>query len=134
MQKRILFLAVLILTTVFTFILGNMIFSTELDAKNHEEKTHMVSLLEDRADPDIVIVNTGDQVQFNSRDGKEHNLTQGSGNAADEIHSHDAEGIESGIFKSDEAYKVQFKKRGIYSFHDHFNPDIYIRVIVKNKQ
>lgn len=95
---------------------------------------HMVSLLKNKADPEIVLAKTGDYVQFNAKDGKEHNLSQGSGNAATDDHAHNEVGLESGVFKSDEAYKIQFKKVGIYSFHDHNNPDTYIRVIVDHKK
>jgi plastocyanin len=95
---------------------------------------HMVSLLRDKADPEIILVKVGDYVQFNARDGKEHNLSQGSGNATSDNHAHEETGLESGVFKSDEAYKIQFKKVGIYSFHDHNNPDTYIRVIVDDRK
>lgn len=102
--------------------------------KTDSNKTHMVSLLKAKADPDIVLAKVGDYVQFNAKDGKEHNLSQGSGNATSDNHAHNEVGLESGVFKSDEAYKIQFKKVGIYSFHDHNNPDTYIRVIVDDKK
>lgn len=101
--------------------------------KSPQSDTQQVSLLKDKAEPDIILVKTGQYVQFNARDGKEHNMAQGSGNATGDDHTHQATGVESGIFKKDEAYKVQFNKVGIYAFHDHYNPNLYIRVIVREK-
>jgi plastocyanin len=118
-------------TVVYSETQGNIPRPTYAkDAAN----VHMVSLLKNRADPEIVIVRVGDYVQFNARDGREHNLSQGSGNAVEDNHAHKETGLESGVFKSDEAYKIQFKKVGIYSFHDHNNPDTYIRVIVDDRK
>jgi plastocyanin len=128
-----LFASVALATTVITLYFGNTLGVSSFPEKVASENIHLVSLLQDKADPEIVLANVGDYVQFNAIDGKEHNLSQGSGNAVDENHAHNETGLESGVFKSDEAYKIQFKKVGIYSFHDHFNPDTYIRVIVDDK-
>lgn len=129
-----LFASVALATTVVTLYFKNTFGVPSFSEKVASENIHMVSLLKDKADPEIVLVKTGDYVQFNAVDGKEHNLSQGSGNAVDENHAHNETGLESGVFKSDEAYRIQFKKIGIYSFHDHNNPDMYIRVIVDDKK
>ncbi|HUQ84765.1 MAG TPA: hypothetical protein VM077_00430 [Candidatus Limnocylindrales bacterium] len=132
MKRIALFLLVTLASAgIAYFSLSKLGFSTS-QKKIAATNIHMVSLMKDMADPDIVLAKVGDYVQFNAKDGKEHNLSQGSGNAVDKNHAHEEEGLESGVFKGDEAYKIQFKKVGIYSFHDHFNPDTYIRVIVKD--
>lgn len=135
MKKKVLFLVISATVAFLGTYLGMKIISEEHTGlnKDRQKNIHMVSLLQDGAQPDIVIIKTGDYVQFNARDGKQHNLSQGSGNASSDDHLHDGAGIESGVFQSDEAYKAQFKKSGIYSFHDHLNPDIYVRVVVNNR-
>lgn len=129
-----LFVFVALATIVATFYSGNTFGVSSPSEKVTPSNTHIVSLLKDKADPEIVLANVGDYVQFNAKDGKEHNLSQGSGNAVSENHAHNEIGLESGVFKADEGYKIQFKKVGIYSFHDHNNPDMYIRVIVDDKK
>lgn len=128
-----LFLFVSHITAVIIFYPAFRLNASASPSEASWDNTHMVSLLKDKADPDIVLAQVGDYVQFNARDGRQHILEQGSGNAVDKNHAH-KEGVTSGVFNSDEAYKVQFKKVGIYSFHDHKNADIYIRVIVNDKK
>jgi plastocyanin len=135
MKNKVLFLVISATVAFLGTYLSMKIIDEESTGLNNDRQKniHMVSLLQDGAEPDIIIAKPGDYVQFNARDGTEHNLSQGSGNASSNDHLHDGAGIGSGVFQSDEAYKVQFKKQGIYSFHDHLNPDIYVRVVVKNQ-
>lgn len=90
---------------------------------------HMVSLLKDRIEPNTVLVKQGEFVQFNSKDGKSHHLSPGKGKASNDGHEHAGMGLESGVFGSDEAYRVQFKKPGTYEFHDHNNPKLRVTVV-----
>lgn len=100
---------------------------------------HVVALLSDHADPSAIAVTKGDYVQFNARDGKTHNIGQGSGN--DEVHQglsaatheHDYSAKESGAFGANEGYRAQFNMVGTYTFHDHLNPKISVTVIVYEK-
>lgn len=85
-----------------------------------------VYLREGKADPATVAVPAGSFVQFNSADGTTHNMSQGKGGAA---HEHNGS-FSSGPFKADEAWRVQFKKEGTYHFHDHYNPNINVMVVV----
>jgi len=133
MKRAVIFFVVLILTVGIVFGISYKIGFFNSPALGSPKNIHMVSLMGNKAVPDIVLAKVGDFVQFNSKDGKDHNLAQGNGNAVDKTHEHKEYGIESGNFKKDEAYKIQFKKVGIYAFHDHYNPDIYMRVIVDNK-
>lgn len=134
MKRSFIFLLVVILTAGVVYGISYKLGFLNSPLKKDVTNIHMVSLIGNKADPDIVLAKVGDYVQFNSKDGKEHNLAQGSGNAVDESHAHNQTGPDSGKFKRDEAYKVQFKKVGIYAFHDHYNPDLYIRVIVDDKK
>ncbi len=90
-----------------------------------------VSLYSDRASPDTVTVNSGEFIRFNSADGEKHNLTLGSD---DKHHSTSAiDEYSSGDFNGDEAWRVQFKEDGTYSFKDKYNDSIRVNVIVYTK-
>ncbi|MDQ3123618.1 MAG: hypothetical protein M3Q14_02965 [bacterium] len=45
-------------------------------------------------------------------------------------HDHAESDYSSGTFQADEGWKVTFSKPGTYFFHDHFNPDLNILVVV----
>lgn len=93
---------------------------------------YQVALSNGKADPNELIIHTNDKVQFNSRDGKSHNIAQGRGNDYGQAHEHagGVGAIESGNFRADEAYLVYFKKAGTYYFHDHLDPNIFITILV----
>ncbi len=85
-----------------------------------------VSLYTQSADPTVITVTSGSYVQFNSADGKKHNIALAhSGTQHD-----DASEYESGDFGAGEAFKVQFKKDGAYTFRDKFNDAISVNVVV----
>lgn len=93
-----------------------------------------VNITKDGIDPDTLTVKVGEFVQFNSADGKQHNLGLGGGvdgdkTAHDADHEHVGE-FTSGDFNADEAWRVQFKTAGTYKFHDHYNPKLNILVVV----
>lgn len=96
-----------------------------------KEVIHNVSLLEGVASPDELAVKVGESIQFNSKDGRSHTITQGQGNDYDKDHEHTTHNFtDSGIFGPDEAFLVRFDKSGIFFFHDHLNPEIYVTVVV----
>lgn len=81
------------------------------------------------AEPNIVTIKNGSYVQFNSADNKKHNLFvahSGSQHSDD----HEDEVYASGDFSGDEAWRVQFKKDGAYTFQDKYNSDSTINVVV----
>ncbi len=84
-----------------------------------------VALTEKGADPDIVTVTTGSFVQFNSADGKKYSIALEHAAAQ---HDDDSE-FHSNEFGKGEAYRVQFKKDGSYTFRDEFNPKVRVTVI-----
>ncbi len=94
-------------------------------------KIHFVSLLVGGASPDELAVKVGESIQFNSMDGKSHNISQGEGNDYDKEHEHNAQNFsDSGTFGPDEGFLVSFNKIGTYFFHDHLNPDLFVTVVV----
>jgi plastocyanin len=91
---------------------------------------HYVALHASSSDPADLLIKVGEFVEFDSKDGKTHNISSGAGNADGEKHDHavGADELESGDFAADEGYLAQFKKVGTYYFHDHLNPNIHISV------
>lgn len=108
------------------------------------ENPHLVSLTKDQTEPVDLLINVGDYVQFNSKDGGEHQLIQGKPTAdhghdeyANAVHG-EAHGtvtsaLDSGVIKADEGYLLQFKNVGKYDFHDNYNHNYSITVIVYDK-
>lgn len=85
-----------------------------------------VALTSSGAKPNTIAVPVGTYVQFNSADGRSHNLSNGKGG---EEHVHSGK-FRSGEFKADEGWRVQFSKEGSYFLHDHLNPKINVLVVV----
>ncbi len=88
-----------------------------------------ISLLGKTATPDIVTIHPGTFVRFNSADGGKHSIAL---QHAAVQHNDDSE-FHSGEFAKDEAYRLQFKKDGTYTFRDELNPGLEINVIVYTK-
>ncbi|MES2971364.1 MAG: hypothetical protein V4702_03525 [Patescibacteria group bacterium] len=133
-RKKALYYVGLAALALFVGLSGFMITSRK---NNHHTNTPAqqtvcdgicVALRAEKADPDTITVKAGEFVQFNSADGKTHRLSLGKGG---EDHDHSGP-FNSGDFKADEAWRVQFKEPGTFSFHDHYNPDINILVVVYN--
>lgn len=85
-----------------------------------------VALYSDAADPFALTVKAGSFVQFSSADGKKHNIAL----AHSGVQHNDPSKYESGDFESDEAWKVQFKEDGSYTFRDKYNDKISVSVVV----
>lgn len=99
-------------------------------ATSTEAGIHHVALTSKGASPADLLIKVGEYVEFDSKDGAIHDIASGAGNGDGENHAHDAAGLESGDFKADEGYKVQFKKIGSYFFHDHLHPTSTISIAV----
>ncbi len=88
---------------------------------------HNVDVHRDNDQPIDLLVNKGEYVQFNSKDGGNHQIVLG-GHGSDH---HGGEGqIDSGVFKAEEGYRVQFKESGKFNFHDNLDRDYTITIIV----
>lgn len=117
---------------------------TQESTLGSKQNPHKVELTRDAKEPVDLLINAGDYVQFNSSDGKEHQVIQGKPTLD---HGHDAlsdathgkehgtsdKPLDSGVIKADEGYVVQFKNIGKYEFHDNFNHDYAVTVIVYDK-
>lgn len=91
--------------------------------------TACIKLLGKTADPDTITVTTGSYVQFNSADGGKHNMALEHSS----IQHDDSSEYESGDFKKDEAWKVQIKQDGAYTFRDKYNPGLKISIVAYTK-
>lgn len=109
-----------------------------------KENPHTVALTKDQTKPVDLLINVGDYVQFNSKDGSEHQIIEGKPTEdhghdayADAVHGHEhgesRSMLDSGVFAADEGYLVQFSNVGKYNFHDNYNHDYAITVIVYDK-
>jgi plastocyanin len=85
-----------------------------------------VALEKNKAVPDTLAVKLGSFVQFNSADGKTHDLSFGKGG---EHHEHTGT-LSSGDIHANEGWRVQLKNEGTFYLHDHLNPKINILVVV----
>ena len=65
-------------------------------------------------------------LQFNTKDGKKHRIAIGQGGTE---HEH-ISATNSGDFGAGEAWRVRFDKVGTYFFHDHYNPNVNVLVVV----
>lgn len=117
---------------------------TEDSTLGSKENPHVVPLTKDQTKPVDLLINVGDYVQFNSKDGSEHQIIQGKPTAdhghdeyADavhgEVHGATDSPLDSGVIKADEGYLVQFNTIGKLEFHDNYNHEYAITVIVYDK-
>ena len=118
--------------------LGFWITSSIVSAKNLSDSgaVYHLNLTRQGADPSIIAITKGDYVEFDVKDGKQHQISQGSGDdeahqqAHNDIHEHLVGGKQSGVFGPSQGYRVQFHQTGTFSFHDHFNPKLSLTVVV----
>lgn len=115
-----------IVAVLFSFV---SVYSITTSASTNAVKCPVeacVSLNKQVATPTVVTVTSGSYVQFNSTDGGKHNIAL----AHSVVQHSDESEFDSGDFGGDEAYKVQFKQDGAYTFRDKYNNKVSINVIV----
>lgn len=112
---------------IILLALGGALF---FKSEKSEKVVYTVSLFIDHAQPQELMLKVGEFVQFNSKDGKYHNISSGKGNDYGKDHDHVGEAFVSGVFGPDEGYLLQFKKAGIFYFHDDLNPKLFVTVVV----
>ena len=128
-NRTTLLLAVLVLAGFLSFSVIYMVSarrSTNKIQRISNCKDTCVDLYQDKASPDTVAVTVGSYVQFNSKDGKTHDLSLGAGGSE---HVHTGK-FQSGDFGANEGWRVQFNEEGSFVFHDHLNPKISVLVVV----
>lgn len=118
--------------------------ATEGSTLGTKQNPHVVSLTKDQEEPIDLLINVGDYVQFNSKDGSQHQIIQGKPTAdhghdayADAVHGEEHgktnSPLDSGIMQADEGYLLQFKNIGKFEFHDNYNHHYAVTVIVYDK-
>ena len=90
---------------------------------------HHIALFKTKAIPDAISIHAGEYVEFDSKDGETHDIALGGGNENGHSHDHSDIDISSGVFGADEAYQLLIKDKGVYDFHDHLHPDIFVTVV-----
>lgn len=92
-----------------------------------DKTVHTVDIKKENNQPIDLLIKKGEFVQFNSKDGGEHQIVQGEHSS--ELHGGNGL-IDSGVFKGDEGYLLEFKEIGKFNFHDNLDRDYSITVIV----
>lgn len=137
LANNIYLIAGITLLTVTLSFIGVKAYSERLNS-NSPCTGICVALTADGMKPDSIAVKVGEFVQFNTKDGKTHNISLGAGEYGSETQDHGAHSTphehigdySSGDFKAGEAWRVQFKKPGTYRLHDHHNPKLEILIVV----
>jgi plastocyanin len=98
---------------------------SEIVAESEPEVNYVA--LDSNKNEDIrVDIQAGEYIQFTPTDGKDHQIMQsGEGEHGDEV-------LDSGVFNADQGYKVRFSDAGEYILKDTTNPNMKIRINVKN--
>ena len=119
------------------FALGAFIASrTYAKASAQSDIRHSVALTMSGIQPSAIAITKGDYVEFDTKDGRTHEIGQGKGDdavhqdAGQYVHDHLIGGKQSGNFGPGEGYKVQFSQTGTYDFHDHLHPELSLTVVV----
>ena len=128
----------IILVAVFiVFALGAFIASrTSAKASAKSDSSHNVALTMSGIQPSAIAITKGDYVEFDTKDGRAHEIGQGKGDdevhhaSGQDVHDHLIGGKQSGNFGPGEGYKVQFNQTGTYDFHDHLHPELSLTVVV----
>jgi plastocyanin len=99
-------------------------------AQGTKENPYNIDLKKENKDPIDLLIKTGEYVQFNSKDGGEHQIIQGaSTNTEHGATLHVPSPLDSGVIKADEGYLLQFSKTGKYEFHDNYDHKYTITII-----
>lgn len=96
-----------------------------------KDNPHQLALSKADKDPVDLLIKKGDYVQFNSKDGSQHQIIQGASTMAEHGPTeHVPSPLDSGVFNGDEGYLLQFKEIGKYEFHDNYDHDHTITIVV----
>ena len=96
-------------------------------AANKDDRViHEVALKKENKDPIDILIKKGEYVQFNSKDGGQHQVVQGNNNNT----THSNGSLDSGVFNGDEGYLLQFNEQGKFEFHDNYDHDYTMTIIV----
>ncbi len=125
--------AVFVLSTLLT---GLVYWNTNqheqfvLESDGTKVLIHHIMITAEHMAPDALSIHVGEYVQFNTSDGRTHEVGLGKGDEYSEDHDHVDPEFESSEFGSGDAYRVKFSKPGVYDFHDHDHPELFATIIV----
>lgn len=89
-----------------------------------------IELADGHMAPDALSIHVGEYVQFNTADNREHEIGLGEGKEYGKDHDHAEVDFESPSFGASDAYRVEFKEKGVFNFHDHLHPELSATIIV----
>lgn len=95
-------------------------------ADQNGKPVYEIELKKENKDPIDLLIKKDEYVQFNSKDGGQHQIVQGGHDNTE----HAQQSLDSTVFSGDEGYLVQFKKTGKYEFHDNYDHDYTMTIIV----
>lgn len=128
-NNSLLVIGIAVVAALGSFLLVNAVSQKSSSPSKSNCQGICVALSADGAEPDELSVKVGEYVQFNSADGKKHNLGLSSGSRHGG-QGDSSEQYNSGDFAADEAWRVQFKQTGSYELTDRYNPKQTILIVV----
>lgn len=87
-----------------------------------------VRLFADRAEPGEIALRSGQTIVFVSEEGI-HDMAEGEGNAENRSHTHNYGARHSGELAPGSRYEAT-PSESVRYYHDHLNPDIFVKVNV----
>lgn len=125
-------LLLLVISTLLTLLVhfyGNSRERFVVVADGTQHAIHHIELIDGHMVPDAVSLQVGEYVQFNTADNREHKIGLGGGEEYGQDHDHAEVDFESNTFGVNDAYRVEFKEKGVFDFHDHLHPELFATVI-----
>ncbi|MGI9027830.1 MAG: cupredoxin domain-containing protein [Candidatus Saccharimonadales bacterium] len=123
----LLLIPALLIGFVVSFFAVQQFGNKDSASKTGDKPVYSVDLRKENKDPIDLLIKKGEFVQFNSKDGQQHQIVKGGHSSGE----HGGGGmVDSGVFDADEGYQIQFNEVGKFDFHDNLDRDYTITVIV----
>jgi plastocyanin len=124
-KQIILFVSVLLVSVGLGFLIIHL-----SAPKVRNDGSHTVELRSNGAVPTAIAIVKGSYVEFDTKDGRSHNIYEGGGHSHSDNSAASSAGPESGVFGPGSGYRVTFSQIGTYQFRDHLHDNIAVTVIV----
>ena len=124
-KQIILFASILVVSAGLGFVIIHL-----TAPKVRNDGTHTVELGANGAVPTAIAIVKGSYVEFDTKDGRSHNIYEGGGHNHSDNSAASSAGPESGVFGPGSGYRVTFSQLGTYQFRDHLHDNIAVTVIV----
>ena len=128
--SSVFIISIFLTALVYFFHSGREQFVLEVDGSR--APIHHVLIKTNHLVPDALSIHIGEYVQFNTDDGRTHEIGLGGGEEYSDDHAHVDPEFESTEFGGNDAYRVKFSTTGVYDFHDHLHPELFVTVIVSS--